>query len=375
MLVTFDAATLRDALRLVSKLHPRSSTVPADRLVRLDTPDAGGVVTIRRASFDVDARAYLDSFVPAGEGGSVFVDAKELETAVPKKGVVTLWTDRENVDRLYVDGSGTSVSVRLRDGADAFPELEDAPPFAAVGLEELDSVLTVLAAAGRDADAARPILQAAAIRANGNGTGTVVATDTYRLHGTTLSFVAGEPRDELLVRADALALALKTASYDVGIGRGEGYATLRYTSKKGPKRSPRVVECWTAVRSPEGPFPNYDTLLPDPADAATVWTVLDAAGTADALRRHENRANAPTVFAAAGSAVSVTTKVDGVETVGTVPFQTDGDALPIALNPGYAADAFLHAGDGANVFVRDGLKAVYAENGGTFSLLMPMRVG
>ena len=129
------------------------------------------------------------------------------------------------------------------------------------------------------------------------------------------------------------------------------------------------------MRSPEGPFPNYETLLPDPSDAATVWTVLDAAGTADALRRHENRANAPTVFAAAGSAVSVTTKVDGVETVGTVPFETTGDAFSVALNPSYAADAFRHAGDGANVYVRDGLKALYAENGGTFSLLMPMRVG
>ena len=66
---------------------------------------------------------------------------------------------------------------------------------------------------------------------------------------------------------------------------------------------------------------------------------------------------------------------DGVETVGTVPFETTGDAFSIALNPSYAADAFRHAGDGANVYVRDGLKAVYAENGGTFSLLMPMRVG
>lgn len=380
MRATFDARTIRDALSLVSKFFGRSSAFPADRLVELTTRDGSGVVSLRRAGFGVDARAHLDAHVEGGGSSSVFVDAAELDRAIPKTGTVLLWTDVYEAPsgdatkvRLVLDGGGSVASVPLRDGADFLPRIPDGTPFARIAPDELDAIGTTIRAAGSEDDT-RAVLTGVAFVADGNGRGTAVTTDTYRLHGTRLGFVDGEPRETTIIPARPLSIAVRTAAYDVTIGRSDSWTTLRYTSKKGPKRTPRIVECWTAVRTIEGPFPNYGTLIPDTEEAPFRWTVGDAAGTATALRVHKNRQNAPTVFAAAGSAVSVTTRQDGTELVGTVPFETDGSAFELALNASYAADAFEHAGDGATVYLRDGLKALYAENERTFSLLMPMRV-
>jgi DNA polymerase III sliding clamp (beta) subunit (PCNA family) len=52
------------------------------------------------------------------------------------------------------------------------------------------------------------------------------------------------------------------------------------------------------------------------------------------------------------------------------------DAIPleVAFNPSYFRDATLHAGDGATVYLRDGLKAAVIDNGDAYALIMPMRV-
>jgi hypothetical protein len=47
----------------------------------------------------------------------------------------------------------------------------------------------------------------------------------------------------------------------------------------------------------------------------------------------------------------------------------------VAANADYLADLVDHVGEGADLYLRDGLRAMVADRDGRSALLMPMRVG
>jgi hypothetical protein len=377
---TVDAAQARDALKTLRGFVGKPLRgVKVAALAEVTTNAEGGSVTIRRWS-GMDATAGMDASTSAIEGGTVHVEADALATAIGKaKGTARLTTDG---DRLTVTTDAGTSAVRIDTSGDVLPvPYADAfRDFVTILPSERDRVRSVAGAAASERDA-RAVLASVAIRANGDGSGEAVATDTYRMHGTRLTRVSGDADTVRIFPAYVIATAAKTSTSYLRIEVSEDGKHYRanFLTVKGTKKSPRTTFFTVSGMAIEGPYPNYRTLIPDADSANACWSVRDAAGTASVLAGFANRENAAAVFTPSGSAVAISaTYRDGTTREGIAPLRPDGDAIGldafVAFNPSYFSDGVKHAGDGAVVRLRDSLKAALIEGEHGYALVMPMRV-
>jgi DNA polymerase III sliding clamp (beta) subunit (PCNA family) len=380
MHATTYGADFRAALANLKRVTGRAM-MPAAALAAI-TVASTGTVTIRRTNAATEVTAQLGT---SGEvtPGSVTVDAQALADAIGStKGPITLSVPFGAADALTVTTDAGTSSVRIAPNAAHFPAAdahEYGEHVATVTAVEAARLASVLKASGNGD--ARAVLASVAITANGNGSGEAVATDTYRMHATQLERVSGTATDTYILPADVAALAAKSGKFGIHVYRtheGKRFA-ITFGTDAGPKAAKRGTFFRVTGYFVEGPYPNYRSLIPDADSALARWTVADASGTADVLAAFRNTENAPAILTPSGSAVAVSAAFrDGTKRDAIAPMHPDGDAIgpdaSIAFNPAYFADALRHAGNGATVRLRDGLKAAVIEGEHAYALLMPMRV-
>lgn len=374
MEIKTDAKTLADALAVLKRYAgTRNTGVKSADWVELRVPDGAGVLILRRFAMRTFTDASASITAGGGMAGTGYVDAAALADAVKgTKGTITLATDG---DRVTITTDGASASLRAQDGTD-FPAMAGYPlrPFATITDSERDALRGVLTAAADGSDA-RAVLTGVYFNSEN---GEAIATDTYRMAAARLRNVHASG----IIPADVLRIANTTATGGMelhGDADGGRYL-LTYRAVKGTKKSPRTVALSIYGHMHEGPFPNYGTIVaPARDEAAYTWTITDAAGTADVIASFKNGRNVPVHVEAAGSAVRASaTLPDGGGTRDAYPPIVNGGRDEVtngaAFNPAYFVDAVKHAGDGATVGIRDGMRAAYFDGGDRYALLMPMRV-
>ena len=380
MLATTNGEDLRKALATLKRITGRSA-FPAAALAEITT-NAAGSITVRRTNASDDVTAALAT---SGEvtPGSVTVDAQAFADALAgAKGPITLSVPFGAADALTVATAAGTSSVRIAPNAADFPAADGndyGEHVTTVTAVEAARLASVLKAAGNGDG--RAVLASVALMANGDGSGEAVATDTYRLHVARLARVSGTATDTYLLPAGVAAIAAKAGKYGIYVHAtkdGKRFS-LTFGTDAGPKTAKRGTHYRVSGYFVEGPYPNYRSLIPDPADAAASWTFADAAGTADVLAAFRNTENTPAILTPSGSAVAVSAAFrDGTKRDAIAPIVPDGDAIgvdaSIAFNPAYLADAVRHAGDGGTLRLRNALKGALIEGEDTYALLMPMRV-
>jgi DNA polymerase III subunit beta len=368
MHTTTDAKTLADALATLKRYAGNGNgNLRAAAVAELRVPDDGNALIVRRFAMRTNTDATASIAADRTTAGTVHVNADALAAAIKgASGPVTVAIDGE---RVTVRTDGGSASLPVFDAAD-FPT---APTFnygtlATVAASELDAFRGVLRAAGNGD--ARAVLASVYFDSK---YAQAVATDTYRMHGATLADVRGTaiiPSDVLAIAAAGTKGAITIEATDDG-GR---FAVHYLRVTRSGRAMPRAVYVRVQGFAVEGPYPNYASLIPDADAAVAVWSVTDAAGTADVLAAFANKQNVPAVLAAAGSAVTVTASFPDGTRNALAPIVAGGEPIEAAFNPKYAAEAIAHSGDGTTVRLRDGLKAAHFTNGDRYALLMPMRV-
>lgn len=235
-------------------------------------------------------------------------------------------------------------------------------PEAADVLAELQAVAAV-AASGSDA---RAILTTVALTA-----GEAAATDTYRLRIAAVPVDADRGADGHpgtgacgLVPADVL----RALPGRVDLLRIEASAAAWCIEVRtvGTRTKP-VRRITVGGRGIEGPFPNYRSLLPDPATLADAGRFAVPAGMADVLA--PVRKLAPVMMTATADGLTVGAP-DGstAVAVGTAV----AGPVEVAMNGGYLAGMVDYLA-GGEVTVRDGLRALIGTAGTRTELVMPMR--
>ena len=370
--IDVDAATVADAMTTAKKIIGTWNGHPVGSTVRISHERK--TTTVERTNLDATVRANMDGTSAWPSWGPVVVDAAAFASAVGKTGRVRIVREDGSIRVVRDDLSEMTVPLSSAEWpSDDGHEYVDVASIRPSELQRVASIADVSRGLRNDA---RAVLSAVFIDADG----TVLSTDTYRLHGTRLRDSDGRGT---LVDGSILHVACTSAD-DSGVhvsttaGSGYGRTLVEWTAAKGPKKNRRIVHYVVSSSRPEGPFPDVARVIPtdDPSDT---WIVRDASGTADVLRTFRpGRGTIPTMLNAAGSAIRATLSEDGTERSAILPIAVpDGSDTVMAANADYVRDAILHVGDGARIDTFGALRPfhfVSADDPDTFALLMPMRV-
>ncbi|MCA1727753.1 MAG: DNA polymerase III subunit beta, partial [Actinobacteria bacterium] len=272
------------------------------------------------------------------------------------------------------DGSRAKVVCRSFEGtlrclaAEDFPAVRDVEG-TTVKLQAqafAEGVGQVARAASRDE--ARPVLTGVLMEANREGL-VIVATDSYRLAVKELS-ASADGEAKALVPERALSEAGRAASGqekgDVELVIGDAQVVFRVGSLR---LTSRLID---------GEFPNYQQLLPEPAEnrlTAGRQELLEAVRRVGLLARESS----PVRFELNALGVRLTSaSPDLGEAVEAVEAKYEGEEITAAFNPGYLGDGLsAAASDRVSIELRDGLKPalVRGEEDGSFTyLVMPVRL-
>jgi hypothetical protein len=371
--IDVDAATVADAMTTAKKIVGTSRMHPVGMTVRIQHERK--TTLIERTNVSDSVRAILSAASAWPTWGPYIVDAAAFASAVGKNGTVRIAPNPEKTALVFASDTG-STSVPLANvewPSEDRNEYVDAATVAGPELQRVASIADVARKMGSDA---RAVLAAVSIDSDG----TVLATDTYRAHGTRIADVSrGTLVDGTILHvastsADAGGVHVSTTDTD-----GTGRTLVEWTSVRGPKKNPRTVHYVVSAFRPEGPFPNIANVIPKD-DVSDSWTVRDASGTADVLRtfRPSHAGRTPIVFDAMGSAVRATLSEDGTERSAILPMAVPNlSDTSMAANADYIRDAVLHVGDGARVDMFGALRPfhfVADDDAETFALVMPMRI-
>jgi hypothetical protein len=370
--IDVDAATVADAMTTAKKIVGTSRMHPVGMTVRIQHERK--TTLIERTNVSDSVRAILSAASAWPTWGPYIVDAAAFASAVGKNGTVRIAPNPEKTALVFASDTG-STSVPLANvewPSEDRNEYVDAATIAGPELQRVASIADVARKMGSDA---RAVLTAVSIDSDG----TVLATDTYRAHGTRIADVSrGTLVDGTILHvastsADAGGVHVSTTDTD-----GTGRTLVEWTSVRGPKKNPRTVHYVVSAFRPEGPFPNILNVIPTD-DVSDSWTVRDASGTADVLRTFRpSRGSTPIVFDAMGSAVRATLSEDGTERSAILPMAVPNlSDTSMAANADYIRDAILHVGDGARVDMFGALRPfhfVADDDAETFALVMPMRI-
>lgn len=402
-----DRLTVKDALTFVNRHVARRTVIPvlSNVLVKADVETQ----TITFTATDMDDTVAVTVASDVQEPGLVLVDRKRLAETV-KNGNTTVgfrFVPSDMFGTFYVDTVGT---VTLPAGSmDDWPAIPDLLAGSVFALPPADRETLGTVARFASDDQGRPVLTGVRI-----GDGKAAATDSYRL---AVGDVAGE-LPSMLVPAVAVKRIARWKVTDPSVSGAvglhvsepddvnESYAQRRVavhgTITNGPKRAPRELRVAYGFRTIPGTFPNYRTLLPEPAnvDLEALWVHVDRDAGIRAVKNLEaitgKHRNVPVSLKIEHGRITFTV-VDqehgtGESTVSarvqgpgfTVP-ATDGgtealdDPIPFetAYNPTFLREQLeaMPAGPVA-ITLRDGLKPGRFDHVDTSltGLLMPMRV-
>ena len=354
-----DGRALADAATLARKL------TTAHRMARLTMTDGRAEVETSDGHIGI-VEAVGTGSAPDGVTVAIAADLdgwRKLRTV----GDVTI---RETADGHVMTYGATSVPL-----ADA-RELPTWPRFTveqdALGVDvrgdeaaEVAETLRSVAGAADLTSYGREVLRYVALRGR-----EAVATDTYRMA------IAEVPTDQtggssttgLIPAAWLLAIPRRgvdrltvVATDGRGVDAGSAELTYRVTSRD------RTRNVLIVGRTNSGPFPNYAALIPDRDDAGTTVTI--PVGLGDVL----GRMAAPVTVAIGGDTLTLTDPAGVTATLGTAIVPGLQGPGTVIVNPAYLAELVDHVGEGASIYVRDGLRALVADSDGRTSLLMPMR--
>jgi DNA polymerase III sliding clamp (beta) subunit (PCNA family) len=354
-----DGRALADAATLARKLTGdgrRARLTIADGRAEVETSDGftGVVEVVGHGSATEGARVSIAADLDGW---------RKLRTV----GDVTI---RETAEGFTMTAGGVTSSL-----AEA-PELPTWPTFAVdqdavmVDVREdaadvVDALRSVADAAARDAY--RVVLEHVAIRGR-----EAAATDTYRLALAEIPTdqTAGSSTTGLVPAAWILAIPRRgvdrlTIVASDGAGRDTGTAELTFRAVT-RARTRRVT---IVGRTDAGPFPNYGALIPERDQDGTTVTI--PVGIGDVLGRMAS----PVTMSLGDGTLTLTDPNGTTASLGTAIVAGRHAPGDVSANPAYLADLVDHVGEGADLYLRDGLRAMVADRDGRTALLMPMRVG
>jgi hypothetical protein len=356
--ITTDGRALADAATLARKLTGSA------RMARLTITDGRAEVETSDGSTGiVDVVGHGSA--PDGVTVAIAADLdgwRKLRTV----GEVTI---RETADGHTMTYGAVTVPVGEAGELPTWPRFrveQDAVGVDVRGGEAAEVAATLRSVAGAAGDQyGRAILGHVALRGR-----EAVATDTYRMS------IAEVPTDQT---GGSSTTGLIPASWLMAIPR-RGVDRLTIVATDGAARDVGTAELTYRVTSRDrvravtivgltdsGPFPNYASLIPDRDETGTTVTI--PVGLGDVLGRMAR----PVSVAIGVDTLTVTDPAGVTATIGTAVVSGLQGPGEVTLDPAYLADLVDHVGEGATLYVRDGLRAMFAEGDGRTSLLMPMR--
>jgi hypothetical protein len=349
-----DAATL--ARKLTSNLRTAELTVVDGRAEVVTTDGETGIVEVVGHGSTVDGvrvsiAADLDGWRKLRTVGDVTIRETADAYVMTAGGVTSTLTEARELRTWPAFAAGQdAVTIDVREDA----------------ADVVEALRSVAVAAAHD-DYARDVLRHVALRGR-----EAAATDTYRLAMADVPTdqTAGSRTTGLVPAAWLLAIPRKgvdrlTVVATDGDGREPGTAEVTYrVTTRGRTRRVTIVG-WTSF----GPFPNYGALLPERTDEGTTVTI--PVGIGDVL----GRMTSPVTMTVGETSVTLVDPSGTTASLGTAVVPGTFGPLDVSANADYLVDLVEHVGEGATMYLRDGLRAMVAERGGRTALLMPMRVG
>jgi len=347
-----DAATL--ARKLTSNLRTAELTITDGRAEVVTTDGETGIVEVVGHGSAIDGvrvsiAADLDGWRKLRTAGDVTIRETAEGYLMTAGGVTSTLTDAGELrtwPRFAVEQDAVGLDVR-----------EDAAEVAA-------TLRSVAGAAAHD-DYARDVLRHVALRGR-----EAAATDTYRLA------IAEVPTDQ---PAGGHTVGLVPAAWLLAIPR-RGVDRLTIVATDGGGREPGTAEVTYRVttrgrtrrvtivgRTSPGPFPKYGTLIPEQDDTGT--TVVIPTGIGDVL----GRMSSPVTMTLGDGTLTLVDPSGMTASMGTAIVGGPHGPGEVIANAAYLADLVEHVGEGAAMYLRDGLRAMLAERDGRTALLMPMR--
>ena len=357
-----DRDLLSEALQTVQRGVSTRPGIPALTGVLMTIDEEGLALT----TTDLEVTTEVKIPVEATDEGSTLVPARLIADMV--KSLPADAVDFES------DGSRAKLVCRSFEGtlrclaAEDFPAVRDVEGISVKVQAQAfaEGVGQVARAASRDE--ARPVLTGVLMEANREGL-VIVATDSYRLAVKELS-ASADGEAKALVPERALSEAGRAAS---GQEKGEvelviGDAQVVF----------RVGSLRLTSRLIDGEFPNYQQLLPEPAEnrlTAGRQELLEAVRRVGLLARESS----PVRFELNALGVRLTSaSPDLGEAVEAVEAKYEGEEITAAFNPGYLGDGLSGAAsDRISIELRDGLKPALVRGDGDDSftyLVMPVRL-
>lgn len=358
--IVLDLATLRAACRDLKCAVASRAGLPALAAVRISPNGAGAMLEV------TDLEATLRRPVPAAvrrSGDPFLVPFKALErfARVASTTVEITADDAEIVLR-----SGPRViRVPSVDAAD-YPEIRDAGTFYAdVDADVFADALRRVAVAAGD-DETRHILTGVLVTPAA-GVLEITATDSYRLATIPVGATVADAAAPILVPARVARIVAKQT-------RAAGRITIAVAEASRVTFAAPDGRTWTS-RLIEGEFPAWRALLEVSGDELT----YDAAEMAGALKAAGvvcTDTTYVTLACSAGRGLDVRAEAIGIgrfaERIPSGRFA--GEAVEIALNPGYLADAPVVVGDEVSAIITTAERPALFSGAGARYLLMPIRV-
>lgn len=336
--------------------------IPALSGVLVEGDGAGARLT----ATDLETTAVARIGAGGGSGFRALIPYRLLADTVKSAGL-------ERIGLEHVDGhvKVAGASIQLLPAED-FPTITE--PGELVGTfdaAELRDVIGAVAPAASK-DKARPTLTGVLLQCDDNGDALMVATDSYRLHVGRLSNGA--------VRAGHYLIPSRTLAYVAKlIGRRPAYSRVAIRCTDGAAGF-ELGAVKVTVRLIEGEFPNWRQLMPEAGSGTTVH--YDAAELSAALKAAAPfckgtspvRLNLDGGLATVALSASSPDLGDWSARLGRA--QVAGESVVVAFQPAYLGPAITAAGEGATLYVRDGLKPAHvaSSSGRIDALVMPVRL-
>lgn len=248
MRFTITRENLQQGLGAVAGSIPTRTTLPVLSNILIEAEDGA----VRMSGTDLDTAVSVRVAADVGEPGAITAPAKKLqEIARELPGAVEFTTQG---DAISISSGRTRYKLNglPRDEFPAFPKVDFADSWRVTG-EHLQQLITSVSFAA-STEETRPILNGVLWQL-GDGEMRMVATNGHRLAKMTLPVETADgavPPGDFIVHPRALAQVQRLFRKDemVEVGRSENHIGFRGTD----------VQIFT--RLIEGPYPNYEQVIP-----------------------------------------------------------------------------------------------------------------
>jgi DNA polymerase III subunit beta len=321
MKFTITRENLQQGLGAVAGSIPSRTTLPVLANILIEAEDGA----VRMSGTDLDTAVTVRVVADVAEPGAITAPAKKLqEIARELPGSVELTTEGESIS--IVSGrTRYKLNGLARDEFPAFPKVDFAESWRVTG-EDLQRLITGVSFAASTEDT-RPILSGVLWQL-GEGEMRMVATNGHRLAKMVLPVneTAAQSTGDFIVHPKALGQVQRLFRTDesVEVGRSANHIGFRGSE----------VQIFT--RLIEGPYPNYEQVIPQDNDKSLV---VDKGALTQAVRRMAIVASDQTHkirLTLGGPMLRFTVETPDVGTAAEeLPVEYEGDPLEIGFNAQY----------------------------------------